>query len=95
MKTGTKWALLALVAVFGLFQVAQALVVGIDFGVDSFKVVLVRPGSIDIVMNEGSSRKTPSSIGYSEHGRVFGDQVQVLVRPKQQPLTQRCFSKAG
>jgi molecular chaperone DnaK (HSP70) len=84
-----------LVAAFCVFHVTQALVVGIDFGVDSFKVVLVRPGSIDIVLNEGSGRKTVSSLGYSSHGRVFGDQVQQLVcqnraSPSQQKK-EKCF----
>ena len=73
-----KWHLATVVAMVCLFHATNALVVGIDFGVDSFKVVLVRPGSIDIVLNEGSGRKTISSLGYSAHGRVFGDQVQQL-----------------
>ena len=63
-----------------MFQLSYGLVVGIDLGSDSFKVVLVRPGSIDIVLNEGSGRKTVSSVGYSAHGRLFGEQVQQLVR---------------
>ena len=79
-KSNIKLVLFAVIGVFCVFHVAQALVVGIDFGVDSFKVVLVRPGSIDIVLNEGSGRKTVSGIGYSQHGRVFGEQVQQLVR---------------
>lgn len=63
-----------------MFQACSALVVGIDLGSDSFKVVMVRPGSIDIVLNEGSGRKTASAVGYSSHGRMFGDLAQQLVR---------------
>jgi hypothetical protein len=73
------WPIVALFGIVCLFHAVQGLVVGIDFGSDSFKVVLVRPGSIDIVLNEGSGRKTVSSVGYSHHGRLFGDQVQQLV----------------
>lgn len=71
-----------------LFQLSHGLVVGIDLGSDSFKVVLVRPGSIDIVLNEGSGRKTVSSVGYSSHGRLFGEQVQQLVRDAFFPSSQ-------
>lgn len=79
MRVPSKWTpLVILLGVFCAFQVAEALVVGIDFGSDSFKVVLVRTGGIDIVLNEGSGRKTVSSVGYSSHGRLFGDQVQQL-----------------
>ena len=73
-------ALAVVLSVVCLFQVCSALVVGIDLGSDSFKVVMVRPGSIDIVLNEGSGRKTASAVGYSSHGRMFGDLAQQLVR---------------
>jgi hypoxia up-regulated 1 len=79
MHASSKWVpIIALLGVVCAFHVANALVVGIDFGSDSFKVVLVRTGGIDIVLNEGSGRKTVSSVGYSHHGRLFGDQVQQL-----------------
>lgn len=81
MRLSTMWKpLLVYFGLVCLFQVSYGLVVGIDLGSDSFKVVLVRPGSIDIVLNEGSGRKTVSSVGYSSHGRLFGEQVQQLVR---------------
>lgn len=73
-------ALVASIVLLCLAQTSTALVVGIDLGSDSFKIVMVRPGSIDIVLNEGSGRKTASAIGYSAHGRMFGELAQQLVR---------------
>lgn len=91
-------ALAVAVSMICLFQACSALVVGIDLGSDSFKVVMIRPGSIDIVLNEGSGRKTASAVGYSSHGRMFGDLAQQLVRscfsfePSQHELSAALFS---
>lgn len=57
----------------------HSLVIGIDFGSESFKIALVKPGSIDIVLNEESSRKTPSMVAFSPHGRLFGEQAYQFV----------------
>eukprot|EP00931_Biecheleriopsis_adriatica_P106947 TRINITY_DN812_c1_g1_i10.p1 TRINITY_DN812_c1_g1~~TRINITY_DN812_c1_g1_i10.p1 ORF type:complete len:860 (-),score=272.77 TRINITY_DN812_c1_g1_i10:74-2632(-) len=49
------------------------LVVGIDFGSADSYVGYISKGSVDIVQNEVSQRKTPSLVGFTERERLLGD----------------------
>ena len=58
----------------------QGLVVGIDLGSQWYKLAMVRPGRpIDIVLNEQSSRKTHTMVGWSKEERAFGSDAFNLV----------------
>ncbi|KAI9337255.1 Hsp70 protein-domain-containing protein [Obelidium mucronatum] len=60
--------------VLALFHpIAQASVIGIDFGSDWFKVSIVKPGvPLDIVLNRESKRKTDSLVTIRDGIRYFG-----------------------
>jgi hypoxia up-regulated 1 len=66
------WLILIL---FSFINVTQEIVMGIDFGSQYFKIAVVRPGGIDIVLNEQSARKTQSLIAFrlDTIERLFGD----------------------
>lgn len=59
---------------------AQGLVMGIDLGSQWYKLAMVRPGRpIDIVLNEQSSRKTHTMVGWNKEERAFGSDAFNLV----------------
>jgi hypoxia up-regulated 1 len=68
---------LALVLLFA--APALSAVVGLDLGSEFFKVVLVKPGSMDVALNEASGRKTPTAIGFTEDERLYGEPATTLV----------------
>ncbi|KAN0026103.1 hypothetical protein ACTFIV_007085 [Dictyostelium citrinum] len=77
---------LFLVVVLGLLATtANAMVIGIDLGSQTFKVSLIKPGVFETVLNEQSGRKTISSVGWFKDERLFSsDSFSVWARnPKQ------------
>lgn len=64
----------SLLAPFLLLQLAHAAaVLAIDYGTDSFKASLVKPGvPFDVLINKDSKRKTPSLIGLRGTDRALG-----------------------
>ncbi|KAN0053001.1 hypothetical protein ACTA71_012482 [Dictyostelium dimigraforme] len=74
------------VVVLGLLATtANAMVIGIDLGSQTFKVSLIKPGAFETVLNEQSGRKTISSVGWFKDERLFSsDSFSVWARnPKQ------------
>jgi hypoxia up-regulated 1 len=71
----------SVVILFSLVHTTQALVMGVDFGSQYFKIAVVRPGRIDIVLNEQSARKTQSIIAFRMDTleRLFGDAAALQV----------------
>jgi hypoxia up-regulated 1 len=67
--------LLGVLVLLSLFTMVQTIVMGIDFGSQYFKIALVRPGGVDIVVNEQSARKTQSVIAFRIDNleRLFGE----------------------
>lgn len=55
------------------------LVIGIDFGSESFKVSLVKPKLFDVILNEQSNRKTPSVVAFDQDEILFGTEAKNLV----------------
>lgn len=54
-------------------ELGHSSVIGIDFGVDWFKVSIVKPGiPLDIVLNAESKRKTSSAIAIHRGERIYG-----------------------
>ena len=73
---------------FGLVAaaVAHSASIAIDFGLESVKVVLIKPGrTIDVVLNRDSKRKTPAAICLRGDDRAFGQDALSLIykHPKQ------------
>lgn len=54
-------------------------IIGIDLGTSNMIISLAKPGSIDIVLGEETSRKTPSVLAFNDGRRLFGDQALNLV----------------
>jgi hypoxia up-regulated 1 len=86
MKPITSWTLLAfglIACAAWLHQSATAAVVGIDYGTEYYKIMLIKGKSFDIVLNEQSNRKTYSSVAFTDDGeRLFGAPSQSLVCKK-------------
>jgi hypoxia up-regulated 1 len=62
-----------LLALIILVTSGQASLVGIDFGLDWFKVSIVKQGiPLDIVLNSESKRKSSTSIAIHKNNRIFG-----------------------
>lgn len=58
-------------------------VIGLDFGSDSMKIAIVKPGSpIEIVTNFQSKRKTPTIISFYRGERLFGSDAYALMGRK-------------
>lgn len=55
-----------------LSQSIYARVIGIDFGGEWMKVALVGPKTFDIVLNDQSTRKTPSAVGFDRGDFLIG-----------------------
>lgn len=51
----------------------KRLVIGIDFGSSDSYVAYVDKGTVDIVQNEVSQRRTPSLVGFTDRERLLGD----------------------
>lgn len=77
---GKQVFLLSAVLLAALVPAALCAVAGIDLGSEHFKVVVVRPGSLDIALNEASGRKTATAIGFSGDERLLGDPAASQVR---------------
>lgn len=60
-------------------KIVNGAVLGIDFGSDNFKVVLVQRKTMDIVFNDASNRKTETLIGFRNNERVIGSEALVAV----------------
>lgn len=72
-----------LAALLCLTPVCQAMgVVGIDYGTESMKVSLVRPGQpFDVVLSRDSKRKIASAVAWKSQERMFGtDAVNLASR---------------
>jgi hypothetical protein len=69
---------------------AQSNLMGVDFGSDSYKVVLA-PGAgrkqMQLVFNDASSRKTTNVIGFRPNERLFDSDAVSLVRVSFSVLT--------
>ncbi|GMF20722.1 unnamed protein product [Phytophthora fragariaefolia] len=70
--------------------VVDAIVAGVDFGGEFFKVALVKPGTpFEIVTNVHSKRKTESMVAFDGDERLYGaDAATVGVRRPQTAYTQ-------
>ncbi|KYR00890.1 heat shock protein 70 family member [Tieghemostelium lacteum] len=79
----TKLTILLLLIV--TVQFINCNVIGIDFGSQTFKIGLIKPGAFETVLNEQSGRKTVNSVGWYQNERVFtSDAFNLWVRnPKQ------------
>ena len=80
----------ALVALASLFLVALSLVpsasaaslLAIDYGTDSFKASLVKPGvPFDVLLTKEGRRKTQAIVTYRNDERFVGGDAESLVRP--------------
>eukprot|EP01100_Stratorugosa_tubuloviscum_P015705 TRINITY_DN925_c1_g1_i2.p1 TRINITY_DN925_c1_g1~~TRINITY_DN925_c1_g1_i2.p1 ORF type:complete len:899 (+),score=400.27 TRINITY_DN925_c1_g1_i2:41-2737(+) len=66
-----------IILIFGLcflnfLEIIESNVIGIDIGTESFKVATIK-GTIELVLNPQSSRKTANVVGFSNTGeRLFG-----------------------
>jgi hypoxia up-regulated 1 len=72
--------LVAVLLLAAVLPAAFAAVAGIDLGSDHFKVVVVRPGSLDIALNEASGRKSAVAVGFAGDERLLGDPAASQVR---------------
>lgn len=74
--------LLYVVALALFASVAHSNLMGIDFGSDSYKVVLA-PGAgrkqMQLVFNDASARKTSNVIGFRPNERLFDSEALTLV----------------
>ncbi|MBS1890088.1 MAG: Hsp70 family protein [Actinobacteria bacterium] len=59
--------------------VCHSLVIGIDFGSEWFKVALVKGKSVEVALNEQSSRKTASAVAFTDD-LLVGTDAKNLVR---------------
>jgi molecular chaperone DnaK (HSP70) len=55
-------------------------ILGIDFGSDTMKVALLQNSNLDILINDQSSRKTPTLVGFRNDERFFGKLADDIVR---------------
>ena len=55
-------------------------VIGIDFGAADTVVAFVGRGSVDIVRNEVSERKTPSLVGFTPSARLLGEGALATIK---------------
>jgi molecular chaperone DnaK (HSP70) len=62
-----------------LLPLCYSSLIGIDFGDSTFKVSLVKPKTLDIVLNEASARKTPSLLAYYNGEILVGQEAKNLV----------------
>lgn len=70
---------LLLLLACSLFVHTNAAVIGIDLGTEFIKVGIVKPGSpVDVVLNEQSKRKTPSTVGWRLKERHLGESAKTL-----------------
>eukprot|EP00959_Pyramimonas_sp_CCMP1952_P002019 41414-Pyramimonas_sp.AAC.1 len=82
VQSSTGMKLLALGALCLCFAgVANAKVLGIDFGSENIKVAIVQPGRvpISIVTNEMSRRKSPGAVGFVNGERFLGEEAVGVV----------------
>ncbi|KAG8747153.1 adenyl-nucleotide exchange factor sse1 [Ceratobasidium sp. 414] len=56
----------------------MASVVGIDFGNLASKIGVARKGGIDVILNESSSRATPSLVSFGIKARAMGEAAKTL-----------------
>jgi len=62
-----------LILLYFVFPTSSA-VIGIDIGIDAFKVALVKPGTqFHIVLDEQSKRKHPQVVVFDDDERLFGN----------------------
>mmetsp|Transcript_9216 Transcript_9216/g.22146 ORF Transcript_9216/g.22146 Transcript_9216/m.22146 type:complete len:865 (+) Transcript_9216:68-2662(+) len=54
--------------------------IGIDLGTSDAIVAYVGRGTVDIVQNEVSQRKTPSLVGFTDVQRLLGDQAMAQIK---------------
>lgn len=82
--------LLALAALALLGAPVRAIVAGVDFGGEFFKVALVKPGTpFEIVTNVHSKRKTETMVAFDGDERLYGaDAATVAVRRPQTAYAQ-------
>jgi hypoxia up-regulated 1 len=90
MSTCTTKLLLLIVGVLASFSVVQAMVAGVDFGGEFFKIALVKPGTpFEIVTNVHSKRKTETMVAFDGEERLYGaDAATVGVRRPQTAYSQ-------
>ena len=72
-------ALLLLLIVVIQSIIATPALLGLDLGSENFKLAVARPGGLEIIMNEGSNRKTLTAIGYEDKMRYAGDASSQIV----------------
>jgi len=62
----------------------KKLAIGIDLGSSDSYVAYINNGTIDLVQNEVSQRRTPSLVGFTERERLLGDsalsQIKSIVK---------------
>lgn len=72
--------LTALMVLLMFHEIESSLIIGLDMGSQNFKVSIAKPGAVDIALDESSSRKTRTLLGFDhEDKRYFGDQAASLV----------------
>lgn len=75
--------MLSILALISFSTLVQAMgVIGIDYGTESMKVSLVKPGQpFDVVLSRDSKRKIPSAVAWKIQERLFGtDAVNLATR---------------
>ncbi|DAZ96259.1 TPA: hypothetical protein N0F65_012562 [Lagenidium giganteum] len=82
--------MLVLMAALALVRVTDAIVAGVDFGGEFFKIALVKPGTpFEIVTNVHSKRKTETMVAFDGKERLYGaDAATVGVRRPQTAYSQ-------
>lgn len=78
-----KLMILLVTTVLFLGSICHAMgVIGIDYGTESMKVSLVKPGQpFDVVLSRDSKRKIPSAVAWKNQERLFGtDAVNLATR---------------
>jgi hypothetical protein len=69
------------VALLALCSPALASILAIDYGADTMKVALMKPGvPFDVVLDRDSKRKIASVVGWKGEDRLFGQDGRNLVR---------------
>lgn len=58
----------------------QNLAIGIDLGTADSYVAYITKGTVDIVQNEVSQRKTPSLVGFTDRERLLGDPALATIK---------------
>jgi hypoxia up-regulated 1 len=72
-----------LFALFGLLHHVQSAVMSIDYGMEWFKVGLIKPGvPLDVALNKDSKRKTQAVVNIRGEERIYGADAVSLVRSK-------------